>query len=110
MRSKIRKKVIKVAWNEMIMAIVVASLTSTGLWAFVSKLLDNKDKKTQLLIGLAHDRIMYLGMEYINRGSITRAEYDNLNTYLYKPYEKLGGNGSAERIMQVVNTLPFKED
>ena len=27
--------------------------------------------------------------------------------YLYKPYEKMGGNGSAKRIMNEVNRLPI---
>ena len=54
------------------------------------------------------DRIMYLGMRYIDRGWITQDEYENLNTYLYEPYKKLGGNGSALRVMQEVNKLPIR--
>lgn len=50
----------------------------------------------QLLVGLAHDRIVYLGMKYIERGYITRDEYENLNDYLYVPYAAAGGNGSAD--------------
>ena len=61
-----------------------------------------------MLIGLGHDRIMYLGMRYIERGWITQDEYENLNTYLYEPYKKLGGNGSALRVMQEVNKLPIR--
>lgn len=56
-------------------------------------------------VGLAHDRIIYLGMAYIERGYITQDEYENLYEYLYKPYEKLGGNGSAKRIMTEVDQL-----
>lgn len=51
---------------------------------------------------------MYLGMRYIDRGWITQDEYENLNTYLYEPYMKLGGNGSALRVMQEVNKLPIR--
>jgi hypothetical protein len=61
--------------------------------------------ETQMLIGLAHDRIIYLGMVYIERGYITQDEYENLYEYLYKPYKKLGGNGSAKRIMTEVDQL-----
>ena len=53
-----------------------------------------------MLIGLAHDRIIYLGMSYIERGWITQDEYENLHDYLYKPYEEMGGNGSAKKVMQ----------
>jgi hypothetical protein len=60
-----------------------------------------------MLVGLAHDRIMCLGMKYIDRGWITQDEYENLYEYLYKPYEKMGGNGSAKRVMMEVNKLPI---
>ncbi|MDR2933119.1 MAG: hypothetical protein LBV27_08435, partial [Oscillospiraceae bacterium] len=68
---------------------------------------DRKDVKTKMLIGLGHDRIMYLGMGYVERGYITSDEYENLYEYLYKPYEKMGGNGSAARVMSEVNKLPI---
>lgn len=60
-----------------------------------------------MLIGLAHDRIVYLGMSYIERGYITQDEYENLYEYLYKPYKAMGGNGSAKRVMDEVNALPI---
>ena len=63
-----------------------------------------------MLVGLGHDRIMFLGMHYIERGYITRDEYENLCEYLYNPYEKLGGNGSAKRIMAEVDKLPIRND
>lgn len=61
-----------------------------------------------MLVGLAHDRITHLGMAYLTRGYITQDEYENLNDYLYQPYEKMGGNGSAKRIMEEVRKLPIK--
>ena len=70
------------------------------------KQLDHKDVKTKMLIGLAHDRILYLGNKYIERGWVSAEEYENLYTYLYDPYEKMGGNGSAKRIMEKVQKLP----
>lgn len=82
-------------------------LASSGLWAYIMKKAEEKDSKTEMLIGLGHDRIVYLGMVYIERGWITQDEYENLNDYLYKPYEKLGGNGSAKKVMQEVNKLPI---
>lgn len=97
-------------WQETIVTIFVSVLASSGLWAVVSKLLDRKDVKSRVLIGLGHDRIIYLGLKYIERGYITRDEYENLNDYLYKPYKDLGGNGSAERIMQEVNKLPIHKN
>lgn len=50
-------------------------------------------------VGMVHDRIIHLCMVYVTRWYITQDEYENLNDYLYHPYEKMGGNGSAKRIM-----------
>lgn len=88
--------------------IVIACIASSGFWALIQKFMERKDTKTQMLVGLAHDRIISLGMEYINRGYVTQAEFENLDRYLYKPYSKMGGNGSAKQIMDKVKMLPLK--
>ena len=62
-----------------------------------------------MLLGLGHDRIVYLGMQYIDRGYITQDEYENLYEYLYIPYKKLGGNGSAQRIMNEIEKLEIRK-
>lgn len=95
------------AWQQIIITIFSSVLASSGLWAYIQKKAECKDVKTQMLIGLAHDRIIFLGMVYIERGWITQDEYENLYEYLYKPYEAMGGNGSAKRIMTEVNALPI---
>lgn len=95
------------SWLQILLTIFSSVLASSGLWAYVTKRLEKKDVKTEMLIGLGHDRIMYLGMAYIERGYITSDGYENLYEYLYKPYEKMGGNGSAKRIMNEVNKLPI---
>ena len=94
-------------WFQIIITVFSSVLASSGLWAYLAKRSEKKDVKTQMLIGLAHDRILYLGMEYIERGWITQDEYENLYEYLYKPYEKMGGNGSAKRVMKEVDNLPI---
>lgn len=93
--------------TQIIITIVSSVLASSAFWAFLTKRLDKKDVRNQMLVGLAHDRIMYLGMIYIERGYITQDEYENLNDYLYVPYEKMGGNGSAKRVMEEVHKLPI---
>ena len=94
-------------WLQMVVTIVCAVIASSGFWAFIQRKNENKDVKSQMLIGLAHDRIVFLGMKYIERGWISQDEYENLHDYLYKPYEKLGGNGSAQKVMIEVNKLPI---
>ena len=90
--------------------LAVAVLTSSGLWALVSKRADKNDAERKMLVGLAHDRITHLGMAYLTRGYITQDEYENINDYLYQPYEKMGGNGSAKRSMEEVRKLPIKRE
>lgn len=96
-------------WIQILITIISSVIASSGFWAYITRYVDRKDVKTEMLIGLGHDRIVYLGMTYIERGYITQDEYENLFEYLYKPYEKMGGNGSAKRIMNEVNKLPIRK-
>lgn len=95
-------------WVQMVLTIVCSVVASSGFWAYIQKRSEKTDAKTQLLIGLAHDRILFLGMKYIDRGYITQDEYESLHKYLYVPYKNTGGNGSAKRVMDEVNKLPIR--
>ncbi len=106
---------------ETILIIVSAIFASTGFWSFIISRFQRKDTKkdkederldlqSQMLKGLSHDRICYLGEHYIARGFITKDEYENLHDYLFVPYTKLGGNGTAEKLMKEVDKLPIKKD
>lgn len=96
-------------WIQTAVTVICAVIASSGFWAYIQKKSDKNDLKTEMLVGLAHDRILYLGMAYVERGWITQDEYENLYEYLYKPYEKMGGNGSAKRVMREVDKLPIKK-
>lgn len=95
-------------WVQMIVTVVCSVVASSGFWALVQSRMNKHDANTRLLVGLAHDRICYLGLKYIERGYITQDEYENLNDYLYVPYLERGGNGSAQRVMETVKKLPFR--
>lgn len=95
---------------EVLVTIFCSIIASTGLWTFVQKRLERKDDRTKMLVGIAHDRIIFLGMQYIKRGWITQDEYENLYDYLYVPYHNSGGNGSAERVIDEVKKLPLKSN
>lgn len=94
-------------WIQVAVPLAAAVLTSSGLWAVVARRADKGDAERKMLVGLAHDRIVHLGMVYIDRGYITQDEYENLQVYLYEPYEAMGGNGSAKRVMEEVRKLPM---
>ena len=95
---------------QIVLTVLSSVLASSGLWAYLMNRCERKNVKNEMLVGLAHDRILYLGMSYIERGYITQDEYENLYEYLFKPYEKMGGNGSAARIMREVDKLPLVKD
>jgi hypothetical protein len=102
--------------SESVFKIVLTIFASTGFWTLINNIIDRKSKRknadTKLLLGLAHDRICYLAEVYIKRGYITKDEYENLNDYLFIPYEERGGNGTAAKLMAEVRKLPMynKED
>lgn len=95
-------------WMEMAIAVFCAVAASSGFWTFVQRRHEKKDAKARMMLGLGHDRIVYLGLLYIERGSISKDEYENLHDYLYLPYVELGGNGVAKKIMDTVKTLPIR--
>ena len=107
---------------------LIAGLTRSGGCSIILYLLQRRDKKkdgqteedkqrdeatkrqSAMLLGLGHDRIVYLGSCYIERGYITQDEYENLHDYLYEPYLALGGNGTAKKVMAEVERLPLHKD
>ena len=100
--------------HDLIFKLVLAIFASTGFWAFITQVvirkIDAKDAKTQMLIGIAHDRIYYLCSTYIERGYITVEEFDNLQ-YLYKPYhDGLHANGTGKRLFEECEKLPLVKE
>ena len=88
---------------------VLGILASSGFWAFLMKRADNRKAQDKLLLGLACDRIVHLGMFYIERGEITKDEYEMLHDYLWIPYRDCGGDGTAERVMNEVMKLKIRK-
>lgn len=99
--------------SEAILIALIAGITSGGISQLAIFLIQRKDKKqnnplNDMVRGLGHDRIIYLGQKYIQNGFVTRDEYENLHDYLFIPYQELGGNGTAEKVMKEVSNLPIK--
>lgn len=85
---------------------ILSSLTSSGFTALVIFLITRWDKKkeaetakdsaeSRMLLGLGHDKLVYLTDKYVRRGAISLKEKRNLE-FLYKPYADLGGNGDCK--------------
>lgn len=98
---------IRVNWLQVALVAAGSVVASSGFWAYVLRKTDHKTAATRLMMGLAYIELMTLGANYIQRGSVTRDEYEDYRKYFYDPYKELGGNGVAERIMQAVEQLPI---
>lgn len=93
---------------QLVLTSVVSVVASSGFWAWLQSRNKTKTATDRLLLGLAYDKIVSLGMSYIDRGWISRDEYEDFQNYLYIPYKESGGNGVAERIMHDVSLLPLR--
>jgi hypothetical protein len=96
--------------------VLITALTSSGFMSLVLYLVQRHDRRrdkeaerdslqNKMLLGLAHDRILFLTKHIIERGAITAKEKTNLR-YLYLPYEGLGGNGDCKTGYEVCDSLP----
>lgn len=92
---------------EQVTGIIIATMASTGFWTYIQ----NRSKKAKLneslMMGLAYYRIVQTGFTYIERGWITKDEYDDFYNHLYIPYKAFGGVGLSDRIFKDVDSLPI---
>ena len=94
--------------TQIVLTILTSLLASSGLWAFLGSRLERNNAERELIVGIGHIELVFFGMQYIERGWITREEYEIMQD-LYKPYIKLGGNGSGTKIMKEVEKLPIRD-
>lgn len=91
---------------EYIITIVVAVFGSSGFWAWLTSKKQKKSAETKLLLGLAYSEIIKRCEWAIEKGYMPTDDYNDLNRYLFEPYEETGGNGTAARLMKAVRALP----
>lgn len=100
------------AWVIVVLTALISVLgsvgASSGFWAYMQRRDAKRTQTDRLLQGLAYDKIISMGMNYIERGWITKDEYEDYRKYLYEPYKALGGNGVTERVMAEVSNLPLR--
>lgn len=95
-------------WIQAIVTFGATIIASSGFWAFLQKKDTTKNAISSLLLGLAYDKIVTLGLSYIERGWISKDEYEDFRNYLFDPYKAFGGNGVGDRIMEEVSHLPLR--
>lgn len=98
--------------TEIVIAIIGSGALSAiiaGVFNLINNRSKNKNAEVRLLMGIAYSEIIEQAQKYISRGYITIDEYKELEHYFYEPYQALGGNGTAEKLMKEVSLLPTKE-
>ena len=102
--------------TQALITVLVTALTSSGFMSLIIYLLQRRDRRkekeaadtsaqTRMLIGLGHDRLIYLTDKYVRRGAITLKEKRNLK-FLYDPYSDMGGNGDCKIGYDACQDLP----
>ena len=95
--------------SEIIIAIIAlagALFGGQGFWTWLINRKNAKSNESKLLMGIAYSIIIKTCDMHIRRGYIEVDEYNELDRYLYKPYRAKGGDGTAERMMKLVEKLP----
>lgn len=95
--------------------LAVFGLSIFGIFKYFFSLIQNllkKDKEereliSEAIIAILHNKIYKNGISYMEQGYVTPAELNDIE-HLYKPYDKMGGNGTAKAIMENVKKLPIK--
>lgn len=100
---------------------IIAIIAATGgavvsfIGGLILRAIEKKERKREedntSMAGiriLLYDRIKHLGKAYINRGSITAEELEDLIAMHKIYHENLKGNGFLDKIMAAVHELPIK--
>lgn len=76
----------------------------TNITSNIEKMSNKQDVIADGMVGIAHDRIVFLTDKIIERGAVTMKEKATLES-IYVPYQKMGGNSYAKKGMEHVDKL-----
>ena len=81
----------------------------TKITESLCKIADKQDVIGDSLIGISHDKIIFMTDKIAERGAITLKEKSTLDS-IYEPYHRLGGNSHCSTAMEYMKTLPVVTD
>ncbi len=93
-----------------IITIIGTVFASQGFWAWLTARNSKKSAKTKLIMGLGYAEICRRAESYMGRGALTKEEYHDFEKYLYNPYKAMGGNGTADRLMEEIKKIPIVKE
>ena len=101
-------------WVSWVFAVISALLGAANRQLY--RQMKAQRSKTQAInegvLALLHDRLYQACQYYIEKGSCSIDDRDNLE-YMFRPYKALGGNGTGEELYNRCLALPYgpeKED
>lgn len=114
-KAKTRKRKGDVPLTDIVVAILIAVIGSSGISTVVVTVLQHRwekkktsDKRIDALVAAQQvmmiDRVRYLGATYIREGKISLSDKENI-TSMYHAYKDLGGNGHLETVMREIEQL-----
>ena len=92
-----------------IITILVAIISSSGVWGLFNLAIQRRSEANRLLIGVAQHLIVRESHRLLDQGYMTTEEYRNLRKGLYERYKQLGGNGLAENMVNEDEKIPIKQ-
>lgn len=92
--------------TQVLITISAAIFGSSGFWLLVQKFVESKSAMRQMVLGIGFERLTSACHKHIKEGWISIDDLEDLDKYLYQPYKSMGGNGTAELLMEKVNGLP----
>lgn len=95
-------------WVTGCITILVSIFGSMGFWSFMS---DRRSKKSIERAAIQCVLFMAIKMSCktcLRRGWVTTEEIEDIEKYMFEPYEKMGGNGTAKLLMDKIKALPSK--
>ena len=95
-------------WLNTSLTIIGSVAASSGFWAYIMKRREMNSAANRLIRGLGRREIISEGVRYLDRGWVSKDEYEEYQKYLFEPYFELGGNGLAEKIVAEVKLLPIR--
>ena len=93
-------------WVTYAMGLIAMALAAMAKW--IKSKFAKQDALTAASLALLHDKIYHYCTDYLERGSVSIDDLENLG-HLFRAYKALGGNGTGEALYKRVQALPIKE-
>lgn len=99
--------------TETALRLIITIFGSLGFWEFIKYLISTRKKKRSAeaegILALLHNEL-YPAIEKVHfRGVVGYDELENID-HLYKPYIKLGGNGTLQRRYETIQSYERVHD